>query len=126
MQLNLGNIERIETPSEDDIRHYLKFMPVESPFVILSNDRDEFIQAIYNGEEFHVEYSLDNGVNQFYALVDYETTCNLFLDFSLGQCDYQIAVNWNILKTPGLLSKLNRLLNADISLTSLLTQRITG
>ena len=94
MELSLGGIETIVDPSLADVRHYLKFMPVESPFVILS-DGDRFMQSIYDGTQYRVEYRHGNEEKQYYCLTDYEKTCELFAEFLSGSDDYETAVDWN-------------------------------
>lgn len=104
MELDLGGQETINSPSPDDIRHYLKYMPAESPFIILS-DSTSFMQSLYTGTQYQVEYSLDNGQNHYYCLVDYETGCDLFLDFLAGRSDYQTSVEWKRLSARNHLSR---------------------
>jgi len=92
MKFDLGGIDAIESPTADDIRHYLKFMPAESPFVVLSHG-DQFIQSIYDGSGYHVEYKSDDG-RQFYAATDYETAVKLFMSFLARDGTYRSAVPW--------------------------------
>lgn len=92
MELNLGGLETITFPTVDAIRHCIQHMPVQSPYVILS-DPAGFIQATYTGLDFRVEYRVD-GHTQYYCLVDYETACGLFLDFRAGNTNYQSSVEW--------------------------------
>jgi len=92
MKLDLGGIDVIDEPTAEDIRHYLKFMPAESPFVILSKG-DEFIQSLYENVDYRVEYKDDDG-RQYFAATDYETAVTLFESFLAGTEDYRSAVAW--------------------------------
>ena len=100
MELDLGGDETVENPSVEDVRHYLKFMPVESPFVILS-DGDAFIQTIHKSTGYRVEYKDGNDV-QFYCNADYEFACDLFASFLAGRDDYKTATEWKLLKSPSI------------------------
>ena len=106
MELDLGGIETLDSPTSDDVRHYLRYMPAESPFVILS-DGTGFIQAAHTGAEYRVEYCTGGTDWQYYCLVDYETACELFLAFHAGNTGYRSSVEWRQLKprtiwnTPG-------------------------
>ena len=93
MKLDLGGLETIESPTEEDVRHCLKDMGAESPFVVLS-DRTGFIQTICAGAGYQVEYSMDNGRHLYSYCVDYETACELFLNFLAGKTAYQTRVPW--------------------------------
>ena len=96
MKLDLGGIDAIEHPTVDDIHHYLKFMPTESPFIVLS-DGDQFIQSVYDNLDYRVEYRDDNG-RQFFATTDYETAVTLFVSFLMGDDNYRSAVTWKRLR----------------------------
>ncbi|HUT88109.1 MAG TPA: hypothetical protein VMY37_01310 [Thermoguttaceae bacterium] len=96
MKLDLGGIDAIDNPTADDIHHYLKFMPTESPFVVLSNG-DQFIQSVYQGSDYRVEYKSDDGT-QFFATTDYETAVKLFVSFLARDGNYRSAVAWKRLR----------------------------
>jgi hypothetical protein len=96
MKLDLGGRDAIEQPTVDDIRHYLKFMPIESPFIVLS-DGDRFIQSVYENRGYRVEYRDDDG-RQFYATTEYEPAVTLFVSFLTGDDDYLSAVAWKRLR----------------------------
>ncbi len=93
MKLDLGGQETLESPTAEDIRHYLKYTPAASPFVVLSSTTG-FMQAIYAERNYQVEYRLDDGQRQYYCLADYETACELFLDFHAEKTNYQTSVEW--------------------------------
>ena len=97
MKLELGGLETIDNPGEEDIRHFLKFMPVECQFVILSDD-STFIQSTYNGVDYRVEYSIDHGHTNYFCLVDYASACDLFLFFLIGDERYQSSADWTRFK----------------------------
>ncbi len=97
MKLDLGGQETLESPTAEEVRHYLKYMPAASPFVCLSNSTG-FMQAIFAGLQYQVECRLDDGQWQYYCLVDYETACELFLDFHAGKTNYQTSVEWKRLR----------------------------
>lgn len=105
MELNLGGDETVENPSVEEVRHYLKYMSVESPFVILS-DGDAFIQALHELDEYRVEYKIGECKNgnddQFYCQADYELSCDLFASFLAGRDDYKTATEWKLLKLPSI------------------------
>lgn len=94
MELDLGGQETIESPTAEDVRCYLRVPP---PFVILS-DTTGFMQAIRSGSEYQVEYRVNNGQHQYYCLVDYQTACELFLDFHSGSTNYQASAEWKRLR----------------------------
>lgn len=93
MKLDLGGLETMESPTEEDVRHYLKYVRAESPFVVLS-DGAGFIQMICGEAGYQVEYGVDGGRHLYSCCVDYETACELFLDFLAGKTAYQTRVQW--------------------------------
>lgn len=93
MELDLLGQKKLESPTAEDVRHSLKY----APFVVLSNTTG-LIQAMYTGAEYQVEYSLDDGQRQYYCLVDYETACDLFLDFRDEKTNYRTSVEWKRLR----------------------------
>jgi hypothetical protein len=58
MILDVGNVLRIEAPSPDQVRHHLRNLPLEAPFLILSDedDHDRFIQTRPYSGGYRVEW----------------------------------------------------------------------
>ena len=96
MKLDLGGADVIEDPTVNDIRHHLKFMPTESPFIVLSNG-DQFIQSIYENVGYRVEFKGDDG-KHFFATTDHATAVKLFVSFLTGDDNYRSAVTWKRLR----------------------------
>ena len=96
MELILGDVNTVENPSVDDIRHYLQFMPTECPFVILS-DEEEFIQCVYEDFSYRVEYQNKDG-KQYFTKTDYQMAVQLFLSFLARDNKYRTTVPWQRLK----------------------------
>ena len=92
MTLEIGNVERIENPSPDQVRHFLRFMPASAPYVILSSGDDSFIQAAPDGDDYRVEYRLDG--RQYFARVPFEQAAELFEAFRAGDDTYRHAAPW--------------------------------
>lgn len=104
MELDLGAVDRIVNPTSEDVAHYLRFMPVQSPFVVLSRDDATFIQAVFEARasRYRVEYKCD-GVTGF-ILADYRTAIDLFLCYMDEQCELAEQAKWKRLtvwNTPG-------------------------
>ena len=93
MMLDVGDVERIEQPSAEQVRHFLRFMPPKSPFVILSASDDSFIQARPHGESYRVEYH-QNGRRQFVQM-PFEQAVRLFEAFRTGDDSFHHAVAWS-------------------------------
>jgi hypothetical protein len=56
MYFDIGNRQRIDDPTPEQIRHYLRNLPADAPFIILNADEEHFIQAIPAGALFRVEW----------------------------------------------------------------------
>lgn len=102
MQLELGDVEVIQDPSADDVRHYLRFMPVESPFVILQRKPECFVQAIFEGDNYRVEYR--RGESSWFLKARYEIAVEVFLAFLEDENGVREGWEWKkmtVLNTPG-------------------------
>jgi hypothetical protein len=56
MFLHIGNGERIDNPTPEQIGHHLRNLPGNAPFLILNADDEHFIQATPAGDLFRVEW----------------------------------------------------------------------
>jgi hypothetical protein len=92
MTLEIGDAEKIQNPTGEQIRHYLKFMPPAAPFVILSADESRFMQAVAIADEYRVEYRDEQG--QWWAQVPYEQAAALFEQYGAGDNGFRSAVAW--------------------------------
>jgi hypothetical protein len=90
--LDVGNVERIDAPSAEHVRHFLRFMPPDAPYVILAAADDSCIQATPDGEGYRVEYR--DGKRQYFALVSYEQAARLFEAYRTGEQSIRQAVPW--------------------------------
>ena len=92
MKLEVGDKTCIDSPSVEQVRHYLHFMPPQAPFVILSGESGAFMQAAPEGEQYRVEYK-DNE-HQYAAFVTVEQAEKLFEAFLAGDVSYRQAIQW--------------------------------
>ena len=92
MRLDVGNVECIDAPSAEQVRHFLRFMPPDAAFVVLSAADDSFIQARPDGEGYRVEYRLRR--RQHFARVSFEQAVGLFEAFRTGDESFRQAVPW--------------------------------
>lgn len=92
MKLNLGGLETIDSPTPEQVGHYLRFMPAESPFVVLECMEGVFIQAVIEDDLYRVEYR-ENEV-QWFVQTDYEKACELFWCFMDESCDLARSTDW--------------------------------
>ena len=56
MFLNVGDRERIDDPTPEQIAHHLRNLPADAPFLILNADDEQFIQTTPAGDVFRVEW----------------------------------------------------------------------
>ena len=96
MLLEVGNAKRISDPTPEQIDHYLRFMPPQSPFLILSAATDRFMQATPAGDLYRVE--LRQGKRQYYAHVSLEAAARLFQTFGRGDQAAAPGVAWRRLR----------------------------
>lgn len=94
MELDLGGIEKIAAPSAEDLKHYLRYMPVESPWIVLADSDESFIQAIYDhgSDRYRVEYKRSG--KQFFVLEEYEKAVLLFTCFLEDECQVEHQAEW--------------------------------
>ena len=93
MRLDLGNVQIIQNPSADELRHYLRFMPAEAPFIILEAAQEYFLQATCEWGGYYVEYR-ENG-RAFCATMKYEDAAIAFELFRIGDESFKTAIPWS-------------------------------
>jgi hypothetical protein len=69
MILDIGNVLRVEDPRPDEVRDHLHNLPLEAPFLILSDGQDDqrFIQTRPYSGGYRVEWR--DGAERWHALV---------------------------------------------------------
>jgi hypothetical protein len=92
MTLEIGDVEKIENPTAEQIRHYLRFMPPTAPFVILSAGETHFMQATPDRDEYRVEFRDERG--QSCVVVPYEQAATLFEQYVAGDDGFRSAAAW--------------------------------
>lgn len=106
MELDLGGNASIDEPTEDEVRFYLRYMDVTSPFVVLWNDDGEFIQTLGSPLGYRVEYRGVEEVPQYWVDdLDYGATLSLFLAFYRGDETYKTAQDWQEIREPSIWHK---------------------
>lgn len=93
MFLCVGNSERIDNPSEEQVRHFLRYMQPDAPFVILNADDDHFMQATPAGDVYRVE--VRKGKRQFFAHLPFDKAALLFESFRTDNIAYEQAASWH-------------------------------
>jgi hypothetical protein len=79
MFLDVGNRQRIDDPTPEQIEHHLRNLPAEAAFVVLNADEEHFIQATPAGGSFRVEWRQE--AQQRFALVPVDRAAQAFLAF---------------------------------------------
>ncbi|MEM6260192.1 MAG: hypothetical protein AAGI37_18100 [Planctomycetota bacterium] len=79
MHLDLGGLETITDPTLDQIAHHLRYMPAESPFIVLDRGQEEFVQATIEAAYYRVEHRKSK-LHRF-CLVDYKKAVSIFEAF---------------------------------------------
>ena len=79
MFLDIGNGERIDNPTPEQIGHYLRNLPGNAPFLILNADDEHFIQATPAGDLFRVEWRQE--AQQWFMVVPLDGAVQSFLAF---------------------------------------------
>jgi hypothetical protein len=92
MTLEIGDAEKIQNPTAEQIRHSLRSVPPAAPFIILFADDIHFMQAAPEGDEYRVEYRDDQG--QWYVEVPYETAAALLEQYRAGDAGFRTAAAW--------------------------------
>ena len=90
--LHAGNVERISGPSAEQVRHYLRFMPPTSPFIILARDEGTFMQATPIGGRYRVEYR-EQGVHR-YLLTSPDEAGKLLESYRVDDASFVHRVAW--------------------------------
>ena len=85
MQLNLGDVETIDDPTVEDLQHHLRYLPAESPFVILDRDEDAFIQAKFDSMAGSYVVELKHEGKTYHRFANYEGAVRSFEAFLNGQ-----------------------------------------
>ena len=96
MYLDVGDIDRIDAPTAAHVRQFLRVMPPQSPFVILSIDDDRFMQATVVGDAYRVEYR-ELG-RQWFTLVDFDAAVDLFERYRRGDASFRTVARWRRLR----------------------------
>ena len=92
MKLDLGGQEEIDGPTVEQVEHYLRFMPAESPYIVLEEAEGVFIQAIIEEEAYRVEHRRDD--QQWLVKTNYERACELFKCFMDPRCAVGREAQW--------------------------------
>jgi len=93
MLLCVGNSEQIDNPSEEQVRHFLRYMQPGAPFVILNVDDDHFMQATPDGDVYRVE--VRKGKRLFFTHVPVDKAAQLFESFRTDSTAYEQAASWH-------------------------------
>jgi hypothetical protein len=96
MQLGLGREDKITDPTWDDVLRHIEL----SPFLILS-DEDRFMQCLYCGDEYRIEYSNGDLSKLQHCMVDIKQALKLLRSFHDGRDPNQAAAEWKPTKIPG-------------------------
>jgi hypothetical protein len=91
--LEIGNVERIDDPSAQQVDHYLRFMPPHAPFIILTAGENFFMQAAAAENGYRVEYR--EGKRQFSAKVSLEQASALLDAFRQGDDQFRKLTAWH-------------------------------
>jgi hypothetical protein len=92
MRFDVGNVQLIVDPSAEQVRHFLRFMPPEAPFVVLSADDGSFMQAVFAGEHYRVEYRTDKRLHV--AHLPFQEAAEALEAFRRGDESYRESVAW--------------------------------
>ena len=79
MFLEIGNGQRIDDPTPEQIGHHLRNLPADAPFLILNADEEQYVQATPGGEGFRVEWRQE-GQHRF-TFVSVDRAAEVFLAF---------------------------------------------
>ena len=79
MFLDVGNRQRIDDPTPEQVEHHLRNLPAGAPFLILNADDEHFIQATPAGERFRVEWRQE--AHQRFAIVPVDRAVEAFFAF---------------------------------------------
>jgi len=92
MVLDIGNVERIDNPSSEQLSHYLRFMPPTAPFLVLSASDDTFMQATPRGDAYRVEYR--TGKRHRFMHVPLDRAVELLNAFRTGDRELDALADW--------------------------------
>ena len=97
MTLDVGDIDRIDDPTAEQVRQFLRVLPARSPFLILTAADGFFIQATHaDGDAYRVEYrELDR---QWHGRVDFDAAVDVFERFRRGDDSFRRVVRWRRLR----------------------------
>jgi hypothetical protein len=76
MYLTVGNNQRIDEPTAEQIAWHLNHLPSDAPFLILNADAEHFLQATPVGDAVRVEWRQES--HQRYMLVTRDQAEQLF------------------------------------------------
>lgn len=92
MVLDVGNIERIDDPTDDQIADRLRILPIPAPFAILSADDELYIQTTPADGGYRVE--LRQGSTTRFAVLTLGQVESLFKAFRRWDEPVIEAVQW--------------------------------
>lgn len=93
MFLDVGNTERIDDPTDDQIADRLRNLPVAAPFAILNADDELYMQTTPEGGGYRVE--LRQGSATRFAVLTLGQVEALFRAFRRWDAATIEAVQWN-------------------------------
>ena len=92
MRLDLGGQETIDDPTPEQVSHYLRFMPAQSPFIVLEHSEGHFIQATIEDDRYRVDHC--EGGSHRYVKADYAKADAMFFAFLNGDTDIREKESW--------------------------------
>lgn len=93
MTLDVGDIDRIDAPTAEQLRQFLRVLPARSPFLILTRAPGHLMQATHTDrDDYRVEYrELDR---HWDAFVGYDAAVDVLERYRVGDESFRRAVRW--------------------------------
>ena len=93
MFLDVGNLERIDDPTDDQIADGLRNLPIAAPFAILNADEELYIETTPDGGGYRVE--LRQGSATRFAFLTFGKVESVFKAFRRWDESAIEAVQWD-------------------------------
>lgn len=93
MTLDVGDIDRIDAPTAEQVRQFLRVLPARSPFLILTAADGFFMRATHaDGDDYRVEYREFDA--DWHATLDYDAAVDALERFRRGDASFRRLIPW--------------------------------
>lgn len=96
MTLDVGDIDRLDAPTAEQVRQFLRVPPPRAPYLVLTADGGLTMQATLAppGEHYRVEYRDVDGRRWHAATLDFDAAFDVLERFRRGDASFRRVIAW--------------------------------